>query len=98
MIDLLLLLMAFIWGTNYSIVKYAFEELDPQAFNAARMMIVSLVFLAVIGVLRFSAPQSSQGMGLQAAFGGAAAGRADPVRAGWHIPGGGQAVEDLGVG
>jgi drug/metabolite transporter (DMT)-like permease len=62
MIDLLLLLMAIIWGTNYSIVKYAFEELDPQAFNAARMTIVSVVFLAVIGVLRISAPSGSLGL------------------------------------
>ena len=46
MIDLLLLLMAVIWGTNYSIVKFAFQELDPQAFNAARMAIASAVFLA----------------------------------------------------
>ncbi len=33
-IDVLLLLMAVFWGTNYSIVKHAFREIDPQAFNA----------------------------------------------------------------
>ncbi len=55
MIDLLLLLMAVIWGTNYSVVKFAFQELDPQAFNAARMAIASSLFLAIIGVLRFRA-------------------------------------------
>jgi drug/metabolite transporter (DMT)-like permease len=55
MIDLLLLLMAIIWGTNYSVVKFAFQELDPQAFNAARMAIASSLFLAIIGVLRFRA-------------------------------------------
>ena len=55
MIDLLLLLMAIIWGTNYSIVKFAFQELDPQAFNAARMAIASAVFLTIIGVLRLRA-------------------------------------------
>lgn len=60
MIDLLLLLMAIIWGTNYSIVKFAFEALDPQAFNAARMAIVSAVFLAVIGALRLRAPAGSE--------------------------------------
>jgi drug/metabolite transporter (DMT)-like permease len=62
MIDLLLLLMAVIWGTNYSIVKYAFEALDPQAFNAARMTIVSVVFLAVMGALRVAAPSGAQGL------------------------------------
>ncbi len=43
--------MAVIWGTNYSIVKNAFEEIDPQAFNALRMLIASTVFLVVIVVM-----------------------------------------------
>jgi drug/metabolite transporter (DMT)-like permease len=51
-IDLLLLLMILIWGTNYSIVKHAFREIDPQAFNAGRMAIASAVFLAFIVVVR----------------------------------------------
>lgn len=50
-IDALLLLMAIIWGTNYTVVKHAFNELDAQAFNAVRMTVASLVFLAVIGVV-----------------------------------------------
>jgi drug/metabolite transporter (DMT)-like permease len=44
--------MTLIWGTNYSIVKSAFGEVDPQAFNAVRMIIGSLVFLAIIGGIR----------------------------------------------
>ena len=51
-IDALLLLMTLIWGTNYSIVKSAFAELDAQAFNAARMILGSLVFLAIIVAIR----------------------------------------------
>jgi drug/metabolite transporter (DMT)-like permease len=51
-IDALLLLMALIWGTNYSLVKYAFAEIDPQAFNAIRMVIASAVFLGIIVGLR----------------------------------------------
>jgi drug/metabolite transporter (DMT)-like permease len=51
-IDALLLLMTLIWGTNYSIVKHAFAEIDPQAFNAARMVLASLAFLAIIVVVR----------------------------------------------
>jgi drug/metabolite transporter (DMT)-like permease len=51
-IDALLLLMAIIWGTNYSIVKWAFSEINPQAFNAVRMSIASLVFLTLIAGLR----------------------------------------------
>jgi drug/metabolite transporter (DMT)-like permease len=47
--------MAVIWGTNYSIVKSAFREIDPQAFNAARMVIASAAFLAVIRSVRTAA-------------------------------------------
>ena len=53
-LDALLLLMTFIWGTNYSIVKAAFDEIDAQAFNACRMAIASVVFLGIIvGVRRW---------------------------------------------
>ena len=53
-IDALLLLMTIIWGINYSIVKTAFREIDPQAFNALRMLIASAVFLVIIfGLPRF---------------------------------------------
>ena len=44
--------MAVIWGTNYSIVKSAFREVDPQACNALRMLIASATFLAVIALFR----------------------------------------------
>lgn len=48
--------MTLIWGTNYSIVKAAFDEIDPQAFNAIRMAIASAVFLAIIiGIRRMPA-------------------------------------------
>jgi drug/metabolite transporter (DMT)-like permease len=54
-IDALLLLMAVFWGTNYSIVKRAFAEIDPAVFNAVRMTIASGVFLALIVLLRRAA-------------------------------------------
>jgi drug/metabolite transporter (DMT)-like permease len=44
----LLLLMVLIWGSNYSVIKRAFEEVPPQAFNAVRITIAALVFLAAI--------------------------------------------------
>jgi drug/metabolite transporter (DMT)-like permease len=47
-IDFLLVLTATFWGANYSIVKNVFREIDPQAFNAVRMSLASLIFLAVI--------------------------------------------------
>jgi drug/metabolite transporter (DMT)-like permease len=45
-LDLLLLLMTLIWGTNYAIVKSAFREIDPQAFNALRLALASAVMVA----------------------------------------------------
>ena len=43
--------MTFIWGTNFSIVKPAFREIDPQAFNAVRMIIASAVFVAIMKIV-----------------------------------------------
>ena len=40
--------MTLIWGTNFSIVKPAFREVDPQAFNAVRMIVASAVFIAIM--------------------------------------------------
>ena len=53
--DALLLLMSVIWGTNYAIIKFAFREVEPQAFNAARMVIASAAFLVVIRTVRSDA-------------------------------------------
>ena len=44
--------MTLIWGTNYSIVKHAFLAVHPQAFNAVRMIIASVVFLSISTVAR----------------------------------------------
>jgi drug/metabolite transporter (DMT)-like permease len=52
LLDVLLLLMAVIWGTNYPVIKSAFRELNPQAFNAVRMLIASIAFLTVMAILR----------------------------------------------
>src|SRR6516225_12259640 len=41
-LDAALLLMALIWGTNYAIVKSAFRDIDPQAFNALRLILASV--------------------------------------------------------
>lgn len=44
--------MALIWGTNYALVKSVFRELDPQAFNALRMVLASAVMTATSHVAR----------------------------------------------
>jgi drug/metabolite transporter (DMT)-like permease len=66
-LDILLLLMAVIWGTNYAVVKGAFREIDPQAFNAARMTIASAALLSVMAAARWrgrtpSAPGETPGV------------------------------------
>ena len=47
-LDALLLLMTVIWGGNYSLIKSAFVEIPPLAFNALRLALASLLFLAAI--------------------------------------------------
>src|SRR5687767_1655769 len=44
--------MTIIWGTNFSVIKSAVRELDPQAFNVMRMIVASVAFLAVMGLAR----------------------------------------------
>ena len=51
-VDALLLLMTIIWGTNFVIIKTAFRELEPQAFNALRMIVASAAFLAALAGVR----------------------------------------------
>jgi drug/metabolite transporter (DMT)-like permease len=44
--------MTVIWGTNYALVKSAFGELDPQAFNALRLVLASVVMAATSHIAR----------------------------------------------
>src|SRR4029079_4646467 len=48
-LDAWLLLMAFFWGSNFSVVKAALRELPGPTFNAIRLTIASGLFLAIIG-------------------------------------------------
>jgi drug/metabolite transporter (DMT)-like permease len=51
-LDALLLVMSIIWGSNYPIIKSAFAEFHPQAFNALRMLVAAAAFLVVMAALR----------------------------------------------
>jgi drug/metabolite transporter (DMT)-like permease len=46
-------MMTIIWGSNFSVIKTAFRELEPQAFNAVRMIVASLAFLMVMAGARW---------------------------------------------
>jgi drug/metabolite transporter (DMT)-like permease len=52
MLDLLLLLMIVIWGSNFSVVKYALRDFPEVSFNALRLIIASAVFAVAIAVVR----------------------------------------------
>jgi drug/metabolite transporter (DMT)-like permease len=51
-LDLLLLVMILIWGSNFSIVKVALRDFPEVPFNAMRLILGSAVFLAALRVTR----------------------------------------------
>jgi drug/metabolite transporter (DMT)-like permease len=86
-LDLLLLLMTVIWGTNYALVKSAFQELDPQAFNALRLIEASAVMAAtslIVRRLRWRVPERRSSVQIASIFHTPApVTRADWVRLAW---------------
>lgn len=57
--------MTLIWGTNYAIVKSAFSDIDPQAFNALRLVLASTVMVATSRLAgRAHAQASASGAGI----------------------------------
>jgi drug/metabolite transporter (DMT)-like permease len=62
-LDRLLLLMTVIWGTNYALIKTAFREIDPQAFNALRLVLASCVMAGASLTVRRRRPPASDGAG-----------------------------------
>ncbi|MPY88320.1 MAG: EamA family transporter [Luteitalea sp.] len=54
-----LLLITFLWGSNYSVVKFVLRELSPPSFNALRLVLASLVFLTMIWLRARGAAQIS---------------------------------------
>ena len=56
--------MTIIWGTNYALVKTAFSELEPQAFNFLRLILASCVMAgANLVVRRFHPPDADAARG-----------------------------------
>ncbi|MEK6631023.1 MAG: DMT family transporter [Acidobacteriota bacterium] len=64
--DGLLLLMVLIWGVNFTVVKAALREIPPQAFNALRLVIASVLFLSAI--LAKGAPRLARADWIRVAF------------------------------
>lgn len=57
-LDALLLLVCIIWGSNFTVIKAAFREMEPLAFNALRLLIASVSFLGVIVFVQRRPPAS----------------------------------------
>jgi drug/metabolite transporter (DMT)-like permease len=49
-IDLLLVLMTVIWGSNFTVVKIAARFIHERPFNCLRLLVASLAFLTAIAV------------------------------------------------
>jgi drug/metabolite transporter (DMT)-like permease len=47
-LDAWLLLMTFFWGSNFTVIKAALQQMPGPAFNGLRMVLASIVFLALI--------------------------------------------------
>jgi drug/metabolite transporter (DMT)-like permease len=55
--DLLLLLMALVWGVNYAVVKYATGELPPLAFNSTRVVLAVVVLFGIVKASGYTLPR-----------------------------------------
>ncbi len=51
-IDLLVVLCTLIWGGNYALVKIGLREIPPLGFNALRLTLASILFLAMLAFAR----------------------------------------------
>ncbi|MEO7192906.1 MAG: DMT family transporter [Vicinamibacterales bacterium] len=59
-LDVLLVFMVLVWGANYSLMKFAFQQVPPMAFNALRFTMASVVFVAGIVLTGRRARRASQ--------------------------------------
>jgi drug/metabolite transporter (DMT)-like permease len=60
-IDILVVLCTLIWGCNYAVVKIALREIPPFGFNAIRLSLASLLYLAVLAVARSKPAEGADG-------------------------------------
>lgn len=54
--ELLLLLMALIWGFNFVVLKYGTQVLEPLAYNGARMILGAIVMIAIVAPQKAKRP------------------------------------------
>ena len=54
--DVMLLLMALIWGVNFAVVKFATGQLAPLAFNSLRVVLAIVVLVGILVAGRYTLP------------------------------------------
>src|SRR3954468_18605043 len=54
--ELSLVLMALIWGVNFSVVKYGTSLIDPLAYNGLRVVLAAVLLSAIVVVGRMPLP------------------------------------------
>jgi drug/metabolite transporter (DMT)-like permease len=54
--DASLVLMATIWGVNFSVVKYGTTLIAPLAYNGIRLMLAAVVLVAIVLIARMKLP------------------------------------------
>ncbi|MEE2636439.1 MAG: DMT family transporter [Acidobacteriota bacterium] len=64
--DGLLLLVVTLWGSNFSVVKVAIEEIPPLAFNGLRLVLASMVLVGAARLADATMPRRSDWLRLVA--------------------------------
>lgn len=62
--DASLVMMALIWGVNFSVVKYGTSLVDPRAYNAMRVGLAALTLVVIVGVGRLPLPSKRDALAL----------------------------------
>jgi drug/metabolite transporter (DMT)-like permease len=62
--DLLLLVMALIWGVNFAVVKFATGAFAPLAFNALRVGLAAMVLLVLVRTAGHTLPRGRDRLAL----------------------------------
>ncbi len=57
--DLSLVFVAFVWGVNFSIVKFGTTLVDPLAYNGLRIALAAVVLSIIVAIGRAPLPQRS---------------------------------------
>jgi drug/metabolite transporter (DMT)-like permease len=64
--DLSLVMMALIWGVNFSVVKYGTSLVDPRAYNAMRVGLAAITLVVIVVVGRLPLPSKRESLTLLA--------------------------------